>query len=145
MPDAAKEGLETKEVEAVKSEREHSGETVLVVEDEAMVKALAVSILSKAGYKVIEAGEAEEAIRLAREFGNRIDLLLTDVIMPGIKGKELYEMLSGFLPELKVLYMSGYMNDIIAKQGILEPGVNFVQKPFSRDGLLDEVSKVLRN
>lgn len=107
------------------------GETVLLVEDDTAVLELGVKILGKLGYKVIQAATPEAAIRAAEEHIDEIDFLITDVIMPGMNGRELAAGLLKLKPELKCLFMSGYTDDIITQSGILEDEIDFIQKPFS--------------
>ena len=107
-------------------------ETVLLVEDEQEVRLLAHRLLSQQGYRVLEATNGEEALHVAQEHGGeKIHLLLTDVVMPQMGGKELADQLKIFRPDVKVLYTSGYTDDAIVHHGVLEPGTHFLQKPFS--------------
>jgi two-component system, cell cycle sensor histidine kinase and response regulator CckA len=106
-------------------------ETVLLVEDEEAVLKLAKSMLEKLGYRVLSARKTEEAIRLAGERAEVIDLLLTDVVMPDMNGKELLDKIRTISPGLKCLFMSGYTADVISRQGVLDEGVRFIAKPFS--------------
>ncbi len=121
----------------------HGIETILVVEDDEMVRTLACQMLTVNNYTAIEAKDAETSLELVKKHDGPIHLLLTDVIMPKINGKELYDRLKAIIPELKVLYMSGYTDNVIAKHGVLEQGINFIQKPFSLQGLLKKVRSVL--
>jgi CheY-like chemotaxis protein len=119
-------------------------ETVLLVEDEPSVRDLAHRLLNQQGYKVLEAANGEEALRVAQEHnGEEIHLLLTDVVMPQMGGKELAEKLKTLRPDIKVLYTSGYTDDAIVHQGILEHGTYFLQKPFSLKTLSHKVREVL--
>ncbi|MFI5182593.1 MAG: PAS domain S-box protein [Thermoanaerobaculia bacterium] len=118
-------------------------ETILVVEDEAAVRRIAVSVLSSRGYTVLEAGSAIDGLDLAERHPERIDLLLTDVIMPGVSGHEMAERLVARRPGLKVLFMSGYVDDAIASHGVLEPGIHLLKKPFTPSSLAREVRSVL--
>jgi PAS domain S-box-containing protein len=118
-------------------------ETVLLVEDEHSVRGLTRRILAKAGYTVLSAPDAHEALRVSAEYQSRIDLLLTDVIMSGPSGPRLAETLSGLRPDLAVLFMSGYNEDTIVRQGVLRPGVAYLQKPFTPAGLLRRVRDTL--
>ena len=120
-----------------------AGETVLVVEDEAVMLKLTARMLADQGYSVLTAGTSKEAIRLAHDNAGKIDLLLVDVIMPEMNGRELAELLITFQPGLKCLFMSGYTSTVIAAHGILEEGVHFIQKPFSAKDLAAKVRKVL--
>ena len=118
-------------------------ETVLLVEDEDVVRGLAVKILEAAGYKVLEARRGEEAIKLCSETSKPIDLLLTDVVMPEISGKEVADRLNELRPDLKVLYMSGYTDEAIVHHGVLDSSVQFIQKPFTPAALARKVREVL--
>ncbi|MBW1680608.1 MAG: response regulator [Deltaproteobacteria bacterium] len=120
-----------------------AGQTVLVVEDDPQILELGKIILKKLGYRVITAPRPEEAIRLSEQHDGPIHLLLTDVVMPGMNGKELKERMEAIKPGIKVLYMSGYTADVIARRGVLPEGVAFVQKPFSSDELGRKVAQVL--
>jgi two-component system cell cycle sensor histidine kinase/response regulator CckA len=118
------------------------GETVLLVEDEAPVRNLVARVLTRGGYKVVPAASAEEALDLYHAPEGGADLLLTDVIMPGMSGKELSERLA-IGNRVPTLYMSGYTDSIIAKHGVLEEGAAFIQKPFNANDLLEKVREVL--
>jgi PAS domain S-box-containing protein len=118
-------------------------ETILLVEDEPDLRELALEILAMHGYVVLEAAEAGEALRLGDGHTGRIDLLLTDVIMPGMSGRELAVQLTARRPGLRVLYMSGYTADAMAKHGVLEPEIMFLQKPYSPAALAHKVREVL--
>jgi CheY-like chemotaxis protein len=107
-------------------------ETVLLVEDEESVRAFAGLVLRGAGYTVLEAGDGAEAERVADGHAGPLHLLLTDVVMPGVGGRELAARLSASRPGLKVLYLSGYTDDAVVRHGVLESDVNFLQKPFTR-------------
>jgi response regulator RpfG family c-di-GMP phosphodiesterase len=119
-------------------------ETVLLVEDEPSVRDLANRLLKQQGYTVLEAANGEEALRLVQEnMGERIHLLLTDVVLPQIGGKELADKLKMFRPDLKVLYTSGYTDYAIVHHGVLDSGTHFLQKPFSLKTLSRKVREVL--
>ncbi|MCX5770728.1 MAG: response regulator [Candidatus Hydrogenedentes bacterium] len=117
--------------------------TILVVEDETSVRKLACNILKSHGYDVIEAGSSPDALRLAEAHGGPIDLLLTDVVMPQMNGRELYRQIALLRPDLKVLYMSGYTDDVIAHHGVLDAQIEFLQKPFTVDGLVRKVHQMI--
>jgi two-component system, cell cycle sensor histidine kinase and response regulator CckA len=119
------------------------GETILVVEDEEMVRKLACRILGAHKYTVLQASNATEALALAINFKEKIHLLLTDVVMPGLSGRELYEQLVRERPVSKVVYMSGYTRNFIDPHGVLDPDIPFLQKPFTVDSLLRKVREVL--
>ncbi|PYO27335.1 MAG: hybrid sensor histidine kinase/response regulator [Gemmatimonadetes bacterium] len=118
-------------------------ETVLVAEDEAPVRAVARHALERYGYRVLEAASAEAALDVAQRYSGPIHVLLTDVIMPGLSGRDLATRLAALRPETRVIYMSGYTDDAITRHGVLEPGFVFVQKPFTPDTLARTVRDVL--
>jgi PAS domain S-box-containing protein len=118
-------------------------ETVLLAEDEAAVRAVARQALQRHGYTVLEAQSGEAALDLAQRHSGRIHLLLTDVIMPGMSGRALALRLVPMRPDVRIIYMSGYTDDAITRHGVLEPGVTYVQKPFTPDALVRKVREVL--
>ena len=120
-------------------------ETVLLVEDEGGIRALVRKILRRQGYEVLEAAGGEEAIRTALSHIGRIDLLLTDVMMPGINGRELADRLRQTMPHLRVLFISGYTNERSLYSAELPEGTEFLQKPFTLTTLLEKVRKVLQS
>ncbi len=117
--------------------------TILVVEDEEMTRNLVIEILTDQDYKILEAASGEAALNLSDTFDGEIDLLLTDVIMPKMNGKELFSQLTMSRPALKVLYMSGYTDNMIAHYGIMEKGIPFMHKPFSIQKLASKVKEAL--
>jgi len=119
------------------------GETVLLVEDDHRVRKLARELLTRNGYDVIEGADAEDAIRVAAAHPNPIDLLLTDVVMPGMSGRLLAQRLAEHHPHLKVLFMSGYTDDAIVHHGVLTPDIAFLQKPFTPSTFARAVRDVL--
>ena len=138
------EPLKERSTRVLGEESPRGHETVLTVEDEEEVRKLAVQMLKRQGYAVFEASHGEEAMRVARDHAQEgIDLLLTDVVMPGMSGRELSEKLGFLLPKMKVLYMSGYTDDAIVRHGVLEEGVNYLQKPFTLNSLARKVRDVL--
>ncbi len=123
-------------------------ETILLVDDEPDVRHLARDILEPNGYRVLEAGDADEALRIAQSHAEPIHLLLTDVVMPGLGGHELAARLQPQRPEMKVLYMSGFtlvhsQHEILETRAGLEPGSPILAKPFSVEGLTQKVREVL--
>jgi PAS domain S-box-containing protein len=118
-------------------------EVLLLVEDDRQVRNLSSVILQRQGYKVLPAPNGKEALCLLEEHKDRIDLLLTDVIMPDMNGKELFEKVSALHPGVRVLYMSGYTDDVIAHHGVIDAGVNFIEKPFTVKALAAKVREVL--
>jgi PAS domain S-box-containing protein len=122
----------------------HRGtETVLLVEDEEGVRKLVRGILARQGYNVLEATSGEEALELVHEYSGKLDLLLSDVVLVGMSGRELSERLRIQMPSLRVIYMSGYTDDAIVRHGVLTESAEFLQKPFSSDNLLRKVRAVL--
>ncbi len=118
-------------------------ETVLVAEDVTAVRDVASEMLRRHGYTVLEAADAETALRLARQHQGEIHLLLTDVVMPGASGRELADTLVKLRPNMKVLYMSGYTDDAVVRHGVLQEGIAFLQKPFTPDSLARKLRAVL--
>ncbi|OGP73222.1 MAG: hypothetical protein A2V86_13375 [Deltaproteobacteria bacterium RBG_16_49_23] len=119
-------------------------ETILLTEDEQSVRELAARILRNRGYQVYEAPDGREALAIAQRHPERkIHLLLTDVVMPGMSGKELADRLKLSMPDIKVLFISGYTDNAIVHHGVLDKGINFIQKPFSPDSLARKVREVL--
>ena len=119
------------------------GETVLVVEDDDAVRELTTTILRGHGYNVLDAGNGQDACRVAKAHTGRIHLLLTDVVMPGMNGKELSKLLLDLYPQLKVLLMSGYAENVIARRGVLDSEVAFIQKPFTSNSLAAKIRQLL--
>jgi PAS domain S-box-containing protein len=133
-------------IPALKQEAENNGcETVLLVEDEESVRELVQVTLSARGYKVLEAANGEDGLRMAAEVEGPIDILVTDVMMPGMGGRELAKRLCIMRPEMCVLYLSGYAEDAVASPGGLGPGSAFLQKPFTLQSLAKKVREVLRS
>ncbi len=136
--------VETAESQLKPEARNRTGsETLLVAEDEEGVREILVKSLEKRGYKVLEAGDGNEAAQKALDYKDRIDLLLTDTIMPGMNGKELADVLKSSRPELKVVFISGYAADVLSQKGILDSRINLIQKPFELDYLAQELRKIL--
>ena len=118
-------------------------ETVLLVEDEEMLRALAREVLEESGYRVLAAGGGEEALRVAGAHDGAIHLLLTDVVMPGMSGRAVAEQLASSRPGMKVLYTSGYTDDAVFQRGVLPEGTAFIAKPFTTEGLTRKVREIL--
>jgi len=123
---------------------EHGNETVLLVEDEPAILEMTTIMLGRLGYTVVAATSPGEAIRLAREHRGRIDLFVTDVVMPEMNGRELASKLLSHYPDLKQLFMSGYTANVIAHHGVLDEGVHFIQKPFSMSDLGRKLREVMK-
>jgi PAS domain S-box-containing protein len=122
---------------------DRGGETILLVEDEVNLRHLARQYLETRGYKVLEAEDGAAALQIVDGYKSPIDLLLTDVIMPGMNGRELAGKIVELLPEVRVLYMSGYTENAIGHDGLIDAGINLLQKPFSLPALKDRVREVL--
>ena len=119
------------------------GETILLVEDEEAIMKMAAKMLEKLNYQILAADTPEKGLTLAAGCPGGIDLLISDVVLPGMNGRELANEVKGLYPDIKILFMSGYTADVIAHRGVLDHGVNFLQKPFSRKDLAVKVRKVL--
>ncbi|MBI4458754.1 MAG: response regulator, partial [Acidobacteria bacterium] len=120
-------------------------ETILVAEDEEMLRELAREFLASSGYTVLEAGNGEQAIEISGRHQGPIHLLMTDAVMPRMGGRELAQSLRSRRPDIKVLYVSGYTDDAIFRNGLLAPGTAFLQKPFTRETLLFKLREVLES
>jgi CheY-like chemotaxis protein len=126
------------------AQAQQASKTILLVEDESSVRKLTKRILVQEGYHVLEAEQGNEALRICQQYDQPIHLILTDVVMPNsMSGRELAEQVELLLPETRVLYMSGYTDDMIVKHGISEANVNFLQKPFSASSLIRKVREIL--
>lgn len=119
------------------------GETVLLVEDDQAIRKMSKRMLENLGYAALEAETPDHALLLAKENAGSIDLLLTDVVMPGMNGRDLADQLHALCPDLATLFMSGYTSSVISHREVLDQGVNFIQKPFSQKDLAVKVCKAL--
>ena len=135
--------LESPRVRIMPTEATGGNETVLLVEDEPVVRELAVATLREKGYTVVEAVNGEEGLRMARQHDGKIDLVLTDVVMPVMGGKEMADALRTSHPDTKVLFTSGYTEDAMGHHGVLRPGILFLQKPYMTATLARKVREVL--
>jgi PAS domain S-box-containing protein len=131
------------EVQVAAYERALRGETVLIVEDEPALREVTKRIFTRNGYEVITAGNGLEALDIARDYAGEIHLLVTDVVMPNMLGKEVAEKIRMVKPEIEVLFMSGYARPVLASQGRLDPNVALVEKPFSEADLMAKAGRVL--
>jgi two-component system cell cycle sensor histidine kinase/response regulator CckA len=118
-------------------------ETVLVVEDEKAVRDLTVRLLTQLGYQVLSADGGKEALEISRTHAEKIDLLITDMVMPGMNGRQVAQALREQRPGISVLYVSGYTENTVLDRGVLDPGVDFLAKPFSRDVMGLRVREIL--
>ncbi len=137
------EPLEEIRKEVLKKEVPHGDETILIVEDEEEVRGLARKILEKQGYRILETFSGDDALLTCETREDPIHLALVDVVMPGMSGSELAGLLKPLYPEIKILFMSGYTDNAIVRQGVLEKGINYIQKPFTMEGLARKVREVL--
>lgn len=120
-----------------------NGELILVVDDDPAVLRMAAKVLRRGGYEVLEAGGGREALRIAEEHGGDIELLLTDVVMPEMGGREVSAALRARWPNVRVLFMSAYTEDEVILRGVRVAEVDFVSKPFTVDGLRTKVRELL--
>jgi CheY-like chemotaxis protein len=117
-------------------------ETILIAEDESMVRELTREILEARGYKVLEAKDGQEALEICKTHGGTIDLTLTDIVMPRMSGSEFAENVAAVRPDMKIVFMSGYSEEI-SKSGILRGGVHFIEKPFTSNALALKIREAL--
>ncbi len=120
-------------------------ETILVVEDKSDILDIIKTVLEHNGYTVLVTESPKEAVSIAADYPGKIDLIITDVVMPGMNGRELHEKLLSIRKEMKCLFMSGYTADVIADHGVIEEGINFIQKPFSLSFFMEKIRKILDN
>lgn len=135
--------VETVKLAAPSTELLEGTETILLAEDDPMVRILVRDLLLEHGYQVLAAADGDEALMLCERHGGAIDLMVTDLVMPRMSGRELAKRLDQLRPEVKVLYMSGYTDGAIVHHGVLDAGVAFLNKPFTPDVLLRKVREVL--
>ncbi len=128
---------------AAPGEALHGDETILLVEDDDSVRQMVREVLVHYGYTVLEARNGREAVDLCGRHPGAVHMMLTDVVMPGMSGKELSEKVTPLQPEMKVLFMSGYTSDAILQREVLDPGVAFIQKPFAVASLARKTREVL--
>jgi len=124
---------------------EQGTQTILVVEDEEMVRGLICEVLRREGYRVVACGDAAEGIEASRRHGPGIDLLLTDVLMPGMNGPEMASRIQEAFPRLRVVFMSGYSEQALARQAQVTASFEYLQKPFTLKSLTQKLAKVLGN
>jgi response regulator RpfG family c-di-GMP phosphodiesterase len=116
-----------------------------MVEDEQIILEMIKRMLQQFGYQIFAADRPTEVVRLAKEFGGKIDLLINDMIMPEMNGKGLAEKILSFSPEIKTLFISGYSSNIMSHKGKIDSNIQFLKKPFSKNELAAQVHKVLDN
>lgn len=133
---------DTEVAETIQLDKTQDG-VILIAEDEPSIRKLIEGMVKRLGYTVLTAENAEEALNAAVEHAGKISLLITDVVMPDMNGKMLAESVMNIDPYIKVLYMSGYTADVIEKQGVLEAGMNYIQKPFTRNMLAIKIQRIL--
>lgn len=122
---------------------EQGQETILLVEDEPALLKLTSILLERLGYHIIAVDSPDRAIEIVREYKGPIHMLMTDVIMPGMNGRELALNIMPLQPDIKLLFMSGYTADIISENGVLDRGINFIQKPFVWNELGKKIRSIL--
>jgi CheY-like chemotaxis protein len=120
-------------------------ETVLLVEDEPILLKMGKAMLEKLGYRVLSAVSPTQAIKLAEKYPHDIDLLITDIVMPGMNGRDMAARIKALYPKLKCLFMSGYTANVVAHRGVLEEGLHFMQKPFSMEALAKKTRETLED
>jgi PAS domain S-box-containing protein len=143
FPRVAVETRAPRAVEVERAELPRGTETILLVEDEPVVRALSRTVLEDGGYIVLEASNGEEALRVCEQYAGPLHLVVTDVVMPKLGGRALVEKIAERFPDAYVLYMSGYTDEAIVHHGVLDSGTNFLEKPFTPDALLRKVREVL--
>jgi DNA-binding NtrC family response regulator len=118
-------------------------QTILLVEDEEMVRTLMCEVLERAGYRVLPCSHPQEGIEVSRQHVGQIDLLLTDVVMPGMNGRDMANQILEILPELRVVFMSGYAEHVLTHEGAVDPKFEYLQKPFALQTLMRKLERVL--
>ena len=144
LPRVGQNAVETNTIGPERPEELRGTETILVAEDEDTLRALTRHLLELYGYRVLEACDGNQALRLSEQTADEINVLLTDVVMPGINGRILADQLKQKRPDVKVVFMSGYTGQRVGEKDILEPGSLFLQKPFTREGLARKIREALQ-
>lgn len=139
----AEVGVVPATISAARVEIPRGTETILLVEDEEGVRSLAGQVLRSAGYAVLAAKDGQEAVRVSQLHEGTIHLLVTDVVMPRMGGRQLANLLAASRTDMKTLFVSGYTDDAVVRHGVLEEGVQFLQKPYTATGLATKVREVL--
>jgi two-component system cell cycle sensor histidine kinase/response regulator CckA len=143
LPRTDSPGLAAETLAPAQDEPPRGSETILLVEDEASLRELVRECLTASGYKVLEASHGTAALEAAERHPGRVDLLMTDIVMPGMSGRELAELLRALRPQIRTLYMSGYTDDAVLLHGVLAEEMAFLQKPFTTADLARRVREVL--
>ena len=138
-----KENVEAEKKKETSVNAPVGSETVLIVEDDYGLLKLAQKVLQSCGYRILSAENGEEALKVGKEHEGQIDLMITDVVMPKMGGKKAVDRLQPLYPQMKVIYMSGYTDNAIVRHGVLAPGLNFLEKPFTPEGLARKVREAL--
>lgn len=137
------EACQTEDAVIVNEKSLKGSETILLVEDEEPILKMTTTMIERLGYTVLPANTAKDAIRLCNDHIGKIDLLITDVVMPAMNGRELAQRILKVVPNIRILYMSGYTSNVIAHRGILDDGLNFISKPFSKQALSVKLRDIL--
>ena len=145
LPAVNEEPIELPKAKQIPPKLPTGTETILLVEDEPTVRVVASKVLKKLGYRVLEATNGGDAMIASQSHPEKIDLLLTDIVMPGMNGRELADTLQPQRPDMKVLFTSGYTEDYIVHHGVLKEGVHFIGKPYSPHALAVKVREVLES
>lgn len=132
-----------REPAAVPADPLHGTETVLVIENDQSVREVITDVLALHGYRVLEAADGDEALRLSERHPDDIHLLIVDVVMPGMTGEALVRRIAATRPGVRTLYVSGYTDDLVRQHGVIAAGRDFLQKPFTVDSLARKVREVL--
>lgn len=141
MQEAIRPRTETSVIES----KDWMKQTILLVEDEEMIRSLMMEVLERAGYRVLACSHPKEGIEVSREHGGKIDLLLTDVVMPGMNGREMANRIREILPEIRVVFMSGYTDHALTADGPIDSTFEYLQKPFTLKTLTQKMAEVLGN
>nr|MQY77439.1 response regulator [Spirochaeta sp.] len=137
-----REEAEQNKASAIQLEGYSGSETILLVEDEDLVRNYTVTILEKYGYRVLAAPSGGAALKLCEKEGHSLNMVVTDLVMPGMSGSQLIEQLSALYPQIKVLYSSGYTENSIVHHGVLDAGIEFIQKPYGAEELLAKIKEI---
>ena len=140
---ASSKSVDRKEAKDITTKLSAGNETIMIVDDSASIRQLIVEILKSLGYKCLQAESGKDAIDVLAEYSGEVHLLLTDVVMPGMSGRDLARIIGKERPEMKVIFMSGYTENIIVHHGVLEQGINYIAKPITPSSLTEKIRSVL--